>query len=74
MSDHDCAQCAECIHDGHKCCGCYDGACCQTLEAHTRTGTNLGPDYCAECSATLNDWVPWPCPATEREAGRSLST
>lgn len=26
---HDCETCQECIHDGNKCCGCYDGACCQ---------------------------------------------
>lgn len=28
IEEHDCASCVECIHDGHKCCGCYDGACC----------------------------------------------
>jgi hypothetical protein len=26
---HDCASCVECIHDGAKCCGCYDGVCCK---------------------------------------------
>lgn len=28
---HDCASCDDCVHDGHKCCGCYDGACCRDL-------------------------------------------
>lgn len=33
---HDCATCPGCIHDGNKCCGCYDGACCQTsIKART---------------------------------------
>ncbi len=27
---HDCATCADCIHDGRRCCGCYDGACCKS--------------------------------------------
>ena len=26
---HDCESCEACLHDGHKCCGCYDGACCK---------------------------------------------
>lgn len=26
---HECATCAACLHDGHECCGCYDGACCK---------------------------------------------
>jgi len=30
---HDCSTCTACLHDGHKCCGCYDGACCQPAEA-----------------------------------------
>ena len=29
---HDCATCTDCLHDGHKCCGCYDGACCHLAE------------------------------------------
>lgn len=28
---------------------------------HTRTQTDLGPDYCQECSASSGDWVIWPC-------------
>lgn len=28
---HDCAKCEDCLHDGHKCCGCYDGACCKEV-------------------------------------------
>ena len=28
---HDCESCEACLHDGHKCCGCYDGVCCQEL-------------------------------------------
>jgi hypothetical protein len=34
-----------------------------TPTGHTRTSTPEGPDYCAECSAAINDWVPWPCSA-----------
>lgn len=31
---------------------------------HTRTSTNgNGPDYCAECSAAISEWVTWPCAA-----------
>ena len=26
---HDCESCKACLHDGNKCCGCYDGACCK---------------------------------------------
>lgn len=26
---HDCEDCTACLHDGHKCCGCYDGVCCE---------------------------------------------
>ena len=26
---HDCEVCPDCLHDGNKCCGCYDGVCCQ---------------------------------------------
>lgn len=29
IEQHVCSKCAECIHDGRKCCGCYDGVCCQ---------------------------------------------
>lgn len=29
---HDCESCVGCIHNGRKCCGCYDGACCQSPE------------------------------------------
>lgn len=28
-TEHDCDTCADCIHDGHRCCGCYDGVCCR---------------------------------------------
>jgi len=32
---------------------------------HTRTSTGgYGPDFCAECSQAINEWVPWPCEAT----------
>jgi hypothetical protein len=30
ITPHNCAECSDCIHDGNKCCGCYDGACCVT--------------------------------------------
>ena len=26
---HSCDFCRDCIHNGHKCCGCFDGVCCQ---------------------------------------------
>lgn len=26
---HSCESCEACLHNGAKCCGCYDGACCQ---------------------------------------------
>jgi hypothetical protein len=26
---HICGECADCLHDGNKCCGCYDNACCR---------------------------------------------
>lgn len=26
---HDCETCTDCLHDGARCCGCYDGMCCQ---------------------------------------------
>lgn len=29
---HSCTTCADCIHDGNRCCGCYDGACCRATE------------------------------------------
>lgn len=29
--------------------------------SHTRSTTD-GPDFCAECSEALHDWVPWACP------------
>jgi hypothetical protein len=35
---HDCATCSDCLHDGNKCCGCYDNSCCQT--------TVIAPDGC----------------------------
>lgn len=28
---------------------------------HTRTSTPFGPDYCAECSEAISEWVRWPC-------------
>lgn len=31
------------------------------MSTHTRTATELGPDYCWECSADARDWVMWPC-------------
>ena len=30
MLAHDCSTCDECVHDGKRCCGCYDGACCKS--------------------------------------------
>lgn len=31
------------------------------IVGHTRTQTEAGPDFCAECSDEINDWVVWPC-------------
>jgi hypothetical protein len=28
-SEHECETCPDCLHDGNRCCGCYDGACCK---------------------------------------------
>lgn len=28
---HDCESCADCVHDGNRCCGCYDGSCCKKI-------------------------------------------
>lgn len=27
--EHQCESCEDCLHDGAKCCGCYDGVCCR---------------------------------------------
>lgn len=37
-------------------------------EEHTRTQTDAGPDYCAECSAAAHEWVKWgECPGSTPE-------
>ena len=28
---------------------------------HTRTSTDVGPDYCRECTEARGEWVRWPC-------------
>ena len=33
---HDCESCAACVHNGQKCCGCYDGVCCQQTDQEAR--------------------------------------
>jgi hypothetical protein len=33
-------------------------------DSHTRTTTDVGPDYCQQCSEREQDWVRWPCSAT----------
>lgn len=35
---------------------------------HTRTSTVHGPDYCAECSHRVQEWVAWPCPTSVIES------
>ena len=35
-----------------------------SYKKHTRTSTTAGPDFCAECSATAQEWVSWPCSAS----------
>lgn len=32
---HSCESCSDCLHDGAKCCGCYDGACCKSTDSET---------------------------------------
>lgn len=44
---HDCATCEDCLHDGHKCCGCYDGACCQRVaDIAACAGCGMGTRTC----------------------------
>lgn len=51
MSVHNCTTCEACIHDGRKCCGCYDGACCQpaTNPCGHRTRHTSRVGCCAAC-------------------------
>lgn len=50
----------------------YDGETCDCparlalVVTHTRSSTPAGPDYCAECSEAVSEWMPWPCPAMTR--------
>jgi len=34
--EHDCDTCTDCIHNGNRCCGCYDGDCCRVRAAVER--------------------------------------
>lgn len=58
MSDHDCTTCADCIHNGTRCCGCYDGACCQhesrAWDADERTEPMSQQNALAMARAALN--------------------
>ena len=67
--EHDCTTCVDCIHNGNKCCGCYDGVCCQgtntfTLQEPRTHGGNhaplgdgnwLTPGFCAGCDEERQD-------------------
>lgn len=33
----------------------------ETAPIHTRSQTEGGPDYCAECSEAVKEWIQWPC-------------
>lgn len=54
----------------------YPGDTCEcearlaAVTTHTRTATEQGPDYCAECSEAISEWVSWPCDDAEPEAPR----
>lgn len=40
---------------------------------HTRTSTGgYGPDFCAECSEAISEWVPWPCEAKRSPCGHAV--
>jgi hypothetical protein len=41
------------------------------LRSHTQASRDQGPDYCAECSEAVSEWVPWPCPTTVALASRA---
>ena len=48
---HNCSTCPDCIHDGNKCCGCYDDACCQPeAPAATEDKADDGCDCVELCS------------------------
>ena len=32
---------------------------------YTRASAGNGPDYCAECSQAISEYVKWPCDATD---------
>lgn len=32
VPSHDCGSCRDCLHNGNRCCGCYDGACCRVAQ------------------------------------------
>lgn len=42
------------------------------VTTHTRTTTPVGPDFCAECSEAIQEWVPWPCPRAKPDPLVSL--
>jgi hypothetical protein len=50
----------------------YPGETCECEErlslvvTHTKTSTDRGPDFCAECSEAIAEWVPWPCDQSTR--------
>lgn len=56
------------IRKVNEACKAATGSATPQEDTHTRTSTSAGPDYCAECSAAINDWVPWPCPAASGSA------
>lgn len=47
---HDCTSCQDCIHNGGKCCGCYDGVCCKeaVFPAPVQPSSTVDVDKLAE--------------------------
>lgn len=45
---------------------CTHIAAWNAVTTHTRTSApENGPDFCAECSDAIQEWVPWPCARSE---------
>jgi hypothetical protein len=65
---HDCAKCQDCLHDGHKCCGCYDGVCCRD-----RANPLAAGHYCKVCGSRLDSAereCPFGCKPARYNVGR----
>lgn len=38
----------------------------QAVVTHRRESTDIGPDFCRDCSEAISDWVQWPCEGADR--------